>query len=208
MTDLALRRRGQVLPVFAIGLAILAAVTIWFFNNVMLRTSAGVAMDSALRAATVAAVHQIDLSYGYERWYIDHTAGESTAREFVIETLVGAPGISAGSYASLFVGELEAILLDQDGTAGGTQVGLDVEVINPAQDDSQDSDRSFNGVIDVSPTLCGDPDEYPHYVESTINGSCYAVATVVVELRLDAIQLAGGQTGVERISVGRAGTDD
>jgi hypothetical protein len=86
-----------------------------------------------------------------------------------------------------------------------TAYGLDVEIIEPAQDTSQANLLYVNGVGQV-PTTCNGS-TYPQQVLSTLNGQCYASTTIVLRARLPIAQSFGPAQVIVRTIVVRAGTD-
>lgn len=168
---------------------------------------------------------------GYSRWFIDPVVGNTTsggiaispwswssvsnsctnydsspanmvARRMTLLVLNG-DGTKTGSFASRFSGSL-ATLLARD-TAGNTRDGLDVEVLNPAVDETMSSCSSLNGSACAGATTCTSAGVYPQGVSSLLDGLCYTGPTVVLRARLTVVQTTGSVTMVRTVAAG-AGT--
>lgn len=207
-TDRRLAERGQSLTIIAMFMAIVAMVLVFGVNVMMYMTNANTAVDGSLRSAGLAALAQVDTDKGYSRWYVDPEAGTVTARDFA--------DASISQYDGLFIGDLSATLRGLNGTSGDTLVGLDIEIINPAVDQTQVSERYLNCPMTASdlggavcvPELLLPTGEYPESVESVLlPGQFYNVSTVILRGRLLVNQMSGDMT-TSRTVVVRAGTDD
>lgn len=194
-----LRTRGQVLPIVAIFLSVFGVLAWFLFDVSGYRTAASTAMNSALRSGGLAALDQRDPNQDqFGRWYVDPIAGDNAARTYVLANLRGNSS-GEGGYAKLFVGDLAA-----DISHGITDVGLDVEILNPASVPGQESRSFFNGMPENA-ILC--QDSYPQGLLSVIDNNCYNSATIILHLRLNVRQIIGSSTTADKIVAIRAGTD-
>lgn len=211
--------QGQVLPVAAMFLTVVAIVAVFFYNVAMFSTNASTATDGALRAGGLAAIAQVDPSQGYGRWYVDPQIGTRLARDYIKN------GLSA--YKGLFTYstpppppppptppyDVGVDVLDASGTADMTKNGVDVEIISPMTDPSQTSSAHFYNCDPAAATCSSDPrvqisGVFPEAVWSKITETYYSVGTIILRSRLSITQMGGATTIMTRIVVIRAGTDD
>ena len=195
--------RGQVMPVIVIFMGLLGLVAVLFINAVSYRGNAEVVIDGALRAGGLAALSETDPAGGYARWDIDPAAATRAARGYALAVLASSP--------SLFGPALEAQAADTAGTDGGSQPGIDIEILVPATAAGQAS----ISYLDCDPDLPCAPDAaqvetpgaYPEAVVSQLTGQAYPTTTIVLRATLEVRQLTG--TGrLTRTIVIRGGTDD
>lgn len=176
MSRLRARRRAQYFPVFVFLILGLFTFMLIVYNLFGQQTSAGVALDTAIRNAAYAAAQNAsqgdDLSGG--RWLIDAEAATPVARSMLVAGIVGESAqlgtTTVGSLDRMFrqskcltggsddAATMTACLLDLDlsavsrgsgtagGTAGLTRYGADIEIINPALVQGQTSYRTLNCV--------------------------------------------------------------
>jgi len=216
------RSRGQVLPVMAVMLGLLCLIAMFFINTFGFLALVERATDSAGHQAGLAATQQVNPADS-SRWDIDPIAATTTARAYAIANLQGANG--GAGYASFIdlstePGDLSTLMDKATGTVGDVAEGMDVEVIVPAQAAGQTSlsyldcdTTTGTGPCPTEPQsnlLCDTTTEgtYPAEVGSAITGVCYNQSTVIVRIRLRAIQLGVGSAQMDRVIVTQAGDND
>lgn len=223
------RHRAQVMPIMVAAIGLLALVTILFINAFGFSAVTERAMESGARMAGLAGLQQVDRTSGLTRWDLIPEDTTDVTRRYAAYNLEGmAEGSPASdaSYRSYFDlssrpgMDLEDILLDPAGTHDGTVIGMDVEVIIPAQDDSQTSEHYLNCDTSLGPCVEAPADPlpdcdttsdlliYPQQVGSALSGECYDRSTVVIRLRLPARQLGAGSSTITKIIVTQAGTNE
>jgi hypothetical protein len=215
------RARGQVLPVMAMFIGILAVVSLFFFNTIGFGSIAAKAMEGTLRQAGLAGLQNIctplssSCTPNYARWELDGPAATATIRRYAIFTLVGMPEgspASPGGFSNYFTSSnLIATLSSNSGTSGGSADGLDVELLIPIQaNDGQVAERYFN--CDPTASVC---DNAPMALDITCAGNgmysslaeaCFNQTTIVTRLRLTVTQ-AGPPAVFTRLNITGAGTD-
>jgi hypothetical protein len=218
--------RGQIAPVFLVVATLLVLAVGFAINVVGFQSTAGAAMGGALRSAALAGLHQFDpVKSACGRYALRVSATTSTdcegntisssgttaasvVRDYVSDALVGVG--ASGDYLGIFSpsGGIATTIADAAGTNGGTEDGLDVEIINPAYSSGQTNERALNGAFDDSVSSCAGAGVYPAGVTSALDGACYTRATIVVRLILTLRQSgSAGDTTITRIFSASAGTD-
>jgi len=210
-------------------------VTVFAVNVLGFQSLANRAAEDAGHQAGLAGLQQRckvssdcpDKPSALARWEILPMAATVTAREFAVDNLVGmklpdGSPASAASYAGFFdlsgtgYSNLTELLNNPAGTQNGD--GLDVEIIIPAQDATQTSDRYLNCnpqdnsclARSVSPPLTCDTtgqDNYPQHMGSSITHQCYTHSVIILRFRLHAIQLGISGAQIEQVVVTQAGTN-
>jgi len=209
--------QGQVLPVAAMFLTLVAIVAVFFYNVAMFSTNASTATDGALRAGGLAAIAQVDPGQNYGRWYVDPQIGTRLARDYIRSGLSAYKGMFTWPPDTVFPPlpppyDVRVDVLDASGTADMTKNGVDIEIISPRADPSQTSAHFYN--CDYTAATCSsDPQVqvagvFPEAVYSKITETYYSVGTIILRSRLSITQMGGATTIMTRIVVIRAGTDD
>jgi len=223
-----LRRRaaGQGVIVFAALMGVMFIFLVLVYNLFGFVTSALTNLDSAISSAAYGAAQQTDptdLAAG--RWYItgDNSPGHgtATARALLVAAIVGDQGHltdprSSGNAVNMFracpdpcdqKAALFELLMNQAGTAGLTQYGADIEILDPAKKTGQTSERWINGASSISAgILC--QAEYPQTVASTLlAGQCFDRPVVVIRIRLPVRQVGVASNDITRTGFLAVGTD-
>ena len=212
------------LPVMAVLLSLLLLVAMLFINTFGFLSIVNRAADSAGHEAGLAALQQVDHNAGLARWEILPNLATGVARDYAGYNLQGNPAAIAGyrgfvdlSGAPGGATDLAELMHLIGGTGGGLTDGMDVEVIVPAVVAGQTSASYLN--CDPSADSCApesrsslscdttSQSNYPQWVGSAITGTCFAHSTIILRIRLHAIQLATGSSQVDKIIVTQAGTN-
>jgi hypothetical protein len=209
-------------------LIVIVSIFLAFFANTLgYQSTADIAMRAALRSGAIAASgYQLangdpnsSADDGYSRYFIDPAVGNTAPTGIALSVwsspatssqvarrmallVLGGDGVKAGSFANRFSGSL-ATLLGRD-TASLTQDGLDVEVLNPAIDETMSSVSYLNGLANGA-VVCTAAGVYPQGVESALDGLCYTGPTVILRARLTVVQTTGTVSMVRTVAAG-AGT--
>jgi hypothetical protein len=200
------RRRGQVLPIMAGLLFILVIGLVFFFNVAGFDSVAINAMDNSLDNAASAGLLAVTTGTPSPPSRINPAMATTTVRNYAGWTLYGLSPYSSASYQNIFTdSDLAVTVTDPNGTSGDSQSGLDVEILNPATNSDQVSERFYNCASPGcdSTTLsgsCSTSGTYPEQLYSSLTGSCYDSPTVILRLRLTVFQL-GPTATLERTVV-------
>jgi len=224
------------LPVMAVLLGLLLMVAMLFINTFGFFTLVNRAADSAGHEAGLAALQQVKHNTGLARWDIDPVGATIVARDYAGYNLQGMtegnPASVAGYHGFVDLSnapggatDLAELMHLISGTNSGTVDGMDVEIIVPAVVSGQASYHYFNcdttggpgspcplvsaNSLPASAQNCDTTSggNYPQAVGSSITGECYTHSTVILRIRLHAIQLATGSSQVDKIIVTQAGTN-
>lgn len=189
--------RGQVLIIALVFIGIFMLLA-WFLIDIAgIQNVASRAISGSLRLSGLATLQERGTTDDYGRWYVcppmgqgSYTAGNScdgldgdyAARQFVAQNLVGD---AAGGYGEIWLSRASAldILSRPDGTNNGTQDGLDVEILDPAAQAGQTSDRFLNGLAQT--VVTDNPGSFPECIRSELlPGPCFSTATVILHIRM------------------------
>jgi hypothetical protein len=191
------------MPLVAMVLPVIVLVILWLINTTMYASGAMTATDGILRAGGLGALTQTDPDAAYTRWFTSPENGTRIARSIAAYDL--------GAYSGL-LRTSPAAALSPSGTEGGGADGIDVEVINPAQEGGQTSERFMNcdplSICTSDAVEVSAPGVFPELVRSEITGQYYDTATVVLRARLTVLSFGMPDTVITRVIVIRAGTDN
>ena len=210
--------RGQVLisALFFIGIFMLVA---WFLIDIAgIQNVASRAISGSLRLSGLATLQERGTTDDYGRWYVcpptgqgSYTAGNScagldsdyAARQFLAQNLVGD---AAGGYDEIWLSSALDIISRPDGTNNGTQDGLDVEILDPAAQAGQTSDRFLNGVAQT--VVTDNPGSFPECIRSELlPGPCFSTATVILHIRMPDRHILSSFGTIDTTVLVKVGTD-